>query len=187
MLFEFLAVIILLVIGSWVVPGPTNKPALVAEFVWFAPLERLTPEGRELAFPEFCCPPLALGGANVTKEFVLLGLGGGNVPFVPRGVSVVVDPIMANPDDGNVAVGVGAKAWALLMGVPPAVVVVALTAVATRGRGTTIGVLPGVVAFALAATAMAATSLLGGGEGGLQHRSVAWRELGLINLWRMTR
>ena len=60
MLFDFLAVVVLLLIGSWVVPGLTNKPALVAEFVWLVPPKR-TPEGREPAFPEFCCPPFALG------------------------------------------------------------------------------------------------------------------------------
>jgi hypothetical protein len=54
------------------------------------PPERLTPEGRELAFPELCCPPLALGGANVTKEFV---------PLVPRGAGVRVDPITFDPKD----------------------------------------------------------------------------------------
>ena len=79
MLFDFLVVVVLLLIGSWVVPGPTNEPALVAEFVWLVPPERLTPAGRELAFPEFCCPPFALGGANVTKEFVPLGPGGANM------------------------------------------------------------------------------------------------------------
>ena len=67
MLVDFLAVVVPTVIGSWVVPGPTNELTLVVEFDWLVPPERLTPEGRELAFPELCCPPLALGGANVTK------------------------------------------------------------------------------------------------------------------------
>ncbi len=90
MLFNFLAVVVPLVIGSWVVPGPTNEPTLVVEFVWLVPPERLTPERRELAFPEFCCLLLTLGGPNVTKEFV---------PFVPRGAGVTVDPIMFDPED----------------------------------------------------------------------------------------
>ncbi len=89
MLLDFLAVIVLLVTGSWVVPGPTNEPTLVVEFVWLVPPKRLTPEGRELAFPEFCCPLLALGGPNVTKEFV---------PLVSRGSGVTVDPITFNPE-----------------------------------------------------------------------------------------
>ena len=90
MLFNFLAVVVPMVIGSWVVPGPTNELTLVVEFVWLVPPKRLTPEGRELAFPEFCCPPLALGGPNVTKEFVLL---------VPRGAGVAVDPITFDPEN----------------------------------------------------------------------------------------
>ena len=133
MLFDFLVVVLLLVIGSWVVPGPTNKSALVAEFVWLVPPKRLTPEVREIAFPEFCCPPLALGGANVTKEFVPLGPGGGNVPLVPRGAGMAVDPITVDPEDGSATVGVGAEAWALPNGVPPGVVAGALAAVTTRG------------------------------------------------------
>ena len=91
-----------MVIGSWVVPGSTNKPALVAKFVWLVPPKSLTPEGRDLAFPEFCCLPLVLGGANVTKEFVPLGPGGGNVPLVPRGTGMAVDLITVNPEDGNI-------------------------------------------------------------------------------------
>jgi hypothetical protein len=90
MLVDFLAVVVLTAIGSWVVPGPTNELTLVVELVWLVPPERLTPEGRELAFPELCCPPLALGGANVTKEFV---------PLVPRGAGVRVDPITFDPKD----------------------------------------------------------------------------------------
>ena len=139
MLFDFLAVVVLLVIESWVVPGPTTEPTLVAKFVWLVPSKRLMPEGRELAFPEFCCLPLALGGANVTKEFVPLSPEGGNVPLIPRGAGVAVDPITVDLEDGNVTVGVGAEAWALPMGVPPGAVAVALAAVGTRGRGTTIG------------------------------------------------
>jgi hypothetical protein len=89
-LVDFLAVVVPTVIGSWVVPGPTNELTLVVEFDWLVPPKRLTPEGRELAFPELCCPPLALGGANVTKEFV---------PLVPRGAGVTVDPITFDPKD----------------------------------------------------------------------------------------
>ena len=99
MLFDILTVIVLVVIGSWVVPGLTNKLALVAKFVWLVPPKRLTPEGRELAFPEFCCPPLLLGGPNLTKKFVPLGPGGGNVPLVPRGAGVAVDLIMFDPEN----------------------------------------------------------------------------------------
>ncbi len=164
MLFDFLAIVVLLVIESWVVPGPTNEPTLVAEFVWLVPPKKLTPEGREHAFPEFYCPPLALGGGNMMKEFVLLCPGGGNVPLVPRGAGVTVDPITVNPEDGNVMVGVGVEAWALPMGVPPGVVVVALVAVTMKGGGTMIGDPPRVVAFALAAAGMASGSSLGGGE-----------------------
>ena len=108
MLVDFLAVVVLTVIGSWVVPGPTNELTLVVEFVWLVPPERLTPEGRELAFPELCCPPLALGGANVTKpegrelafpELCCPPLALGFVPLVPRGAGVTVDPITFNPKD----------------------------------------------------------------------------------------
>ena len=88
MLFRFLAVVVLLVIGSWVVLGPTKEPTLVVELVWLVPPKRLTPEGRELVFPEICCPPLALGGSNVTKEFM---------PLIPRGAGVTVDPITFDP------------------------------------------------------------------------------------------
>jgi hypothetical protein len=98
----------------------------VVEFVWLVPPERLTPERRELAFPEFCCLLLTLGGPNVTKEFV---------PFVPRGAGVTVDPIMFDPEDWNVTVGVGAEAWALPIGVPPGVLAVALAAVLEGGGG----------------------------------------------------
>ena len=90
---------LLLVIRGWVVPGPTNEPALVAKFVWLVPPKRLTSEGRELALPEFYCPPLALGGANVTKEFIPLGPGGENVPLIPREAGMTVDPIMVDPED----------------------------------------------------------------------------------------
>ncbi len=90
MRFDFLAVVVPLVIRSWVVPGPTNEPTLVVKFVWLVPPEKLMPEGRELAFPEFCCPPLTLGGPNVMKEFV---------PLVSRGAGVTVDPITFNPED----------------------------------------------------------------------------------------
>jgi hypothetical protein len=90
MLFDFLAVVVLLVIGSWVVPGPTYEPTLVVKFVWLVPPKRLMPEGRELAFPEFCCPPLMLGGPNATKEFM---------PLVPRGAGVTVVPITFDPEN----------------------------------------------------------------------------------------
>ena len=119
MQFNLLAVIVLLVIGSWVVPGPTNKPTLMAKLVWLVPPKRLMPEGIELVFPEFCCPPLALGGPNMTKEFVPLGPGGGNVPLIPRGAGVAVDLITIDPEDGNMTVRVRAEAWALPMGIPP--------------------------------------------------------------------
>ena len=177
MLFDFLAVVVLLLIRSWVVPGPTNKPALVAKFIWLVPPKRLTPAGRELAFPEFCCPLFAVGGANVTKVFVPLGPGGANetrgvVPLVPRGAGTAVDPITLPPDDpdsGSVTVRAGAEAWALpmegfgMMGVPPGVVTVALAAVVTEGLSTTMRVPSGAVAFATAAAAMSAASSLGGG------------------------
>ena len=90
MLVDFLAVAVLLVTGSWVVPGPTNEPTVVVKFVWLVLPKRLMPEGRELAFPEFCCPPLALGGPNVTKEFV---------PLIPRGAGMTVDPITFDPEN----------------------------------------------------------------------------------------
>ena len=90
MLVDFLAVVVLTVIRSLVVPGPTNELTLVVEFVWLVPPKRLTPEGRELAFSEFCCPPLALGGPNVTKEFT---------PLVLRGAGVTVDPITFDLED----------------------------------------------------------------------------------------
>ena len=162
-----------MLIRSWVAPDPTNKPALVAQFDWLVLPKSLTPAGRELTFPEFCCPPFALGGANVTKEFVPLGPGGANVPLVPRGAGVAVDPITLPPDNlegESVTVGVGVKAWALPMegfgtkGVPPGVIAVALAAVGTRGLGTELGVAPGVVVVALAAAATAAALLLGGGR-----------------------
>ena len=109
----------------------------------------------------------------MTKEFVPLGPGGVNVPLVPRGAGVAVDPItlpLDDPEGGSVTVRVGGEAWALPMegfgtkGVPPGIVAVALAAVATRGLGTTMGKPPGVVVFALAAAATAAALLLGGGE-----------------------
>ena len=162
-----------MLLRSWVAPDLTNGPALVAKFDWLVPPKRLMPAGRELTFPEFCFLLFTLGGANVTKEFVPLGPGGANVPFVPRGAGVAVDPIMLppdNPEGESVTVGVGVEAWALPMegfgtkGVPPGIVAVALAAVATRGLGTTMGKPPGVVVFALAAAATAAALLLGGGE-----------------------
>ena len=54
----------------------------------------------------------------MTKEFLLLGPGGVNMPLVPRGAGVAVEPITLPPNDlegGSVTVGVGAEAWALPM------------------------------------------------------------------------
>ena len=201
MLFDFLAVIVPLLIRSWVVPGPTNKMALVAEFVWLVPPKKLTPARRELAFPEFCCPLFALRSAIMTKVFVPLGPGGTNktrgvMSLVPRGAGTAVDPITLPPNDlegGSVTVGAGAEAWALpiegfgTMRVPPGVVAVALAAVAREGLSTTMGVPPGVVAFAALAATTAAALSLGWGGGRSQHHSVARRELGMSKLWRTTR
>jgi hypothetical protein len=81
-----------------VVLGLTNKPVLIAKFVWLAPPERLTPAGRELAFPDFCCPLFVVGGANMTKVFVPLGL---------RRSGMAVDPItlpLDNLEGGSVTV-----------------------------------------------------------------------------------
>jgi hypothetical protein len=55
----------------------------------------LTPAGRKLAFPEFCCPLFAVEGANLTKVFVPLGPAGANemrgvVPPVLRGLGTAV-------------------------------------------------------------------------------------------------
>ena len=160
-----------MLLQSWVVPGPPNKPTLVPEFIWLVTPEKLMSVERELAFPEFCYPLLALGGANVAKGFVPLIPGGANVtngvvPLVPRGPDTVVDPTVLPPDNlegESLRDGAGANAWALPMeglgtiGVPPGVVVVALAAAATEGLRTMMGVPPGVVTFALAVAAMAAT------------------------------
>jgi hypothetical protein len=81
------------------------------------------PAERELAFPEFCCPLLALGGVNVTKGSVPLVPGEANVmkgvvPLIPRGAGTLVDPITlprVDPEGGSVKNGAGADARALLM------------------------------------------------------------------------
>ena len=100
----------------------------------------------------------------MTKEFVPLGPGWGDVPLGTRGAGLAVDQITANPEDGSMTVGLGAEAWALPMGVLPGVVAVALAAVMMRGEGMTIGVPSGVIAFAWAVAATVAALLLGGGE-----------------------
>ena len=102
--FAFLMADVLLLLEGGVGPGPPTKPELLAEFVWVVPTKGVMPPESKLAFPEFCCPPLIPGGANVTKGAVLLILGGANVMkgvvlLVLGGADAAVVPTTFPPDD----------------------------------------------------------------------------------------
>jgi hypothetical protein len=119
------------------------------------------PLESELGFPEFCCPLLTPGGANVTKGIMWLVPGGANVtkgvvPLVPGGAGMAIVPTTLPPGDpkgGSMMDGAGADAWTLPMeglgttGVPPGVITIALVAAPTEGLRTTMGVPPGVIGF----------------------------------------
>ncbi len=102
--------------------------------------------------PEFCYLPPTLRGANMTFGFI---------PPTLR-------PMAA-------------------MGVPPGDVVIALgfraaTAAAVAAMGIPLGDKVMLLAFTVTAAAAATLTFRGGGGGGLQHCSIARRELGLIKL-----
>ena len=135
------------------------------------------PPESELGFPEFCCPSLAPRGANVTKRIVLLVPGGANMTkgvmtLIPEGADTAIVPKMFpldDPEGGSVTNGAGVDVWTPPMeglgttGVLPGIIAIALAAAATEGLRMTMGVPPEVVTFALAAAAMAAVALLEGG------------------------
>jgi hypothetical protein len=81
-----------------VAPNPPTKLALEPEFNWVV--------GCKLALkPKFCCPPLTLGGANVTSSFAPLMLRPMAVKGIPPGDMAIVLAFVA-PAPAMVVIGV---------------------------------------------------------------------------------
>ena len=109
-----------MVLPKRVAPNPPTKLALEPEFDWVV--------GCKLALkPEFCCPPLTPGGANLKSSFALPMLRHMAVKGVPPGDAAIVLTF---------ATAVAAMA---AIGIPPGDKGIALTFAATAVAATIVG------------------------------------------------
>ncbi len=137
---------VVLVLPKWVAPNLPTKPALKPKFDWVVGC-------KPAELPEFCYPPPAPRGANVTFGFILPMLRPMAATGIPPG-DVVIALVFAEE---------AATAAIAVTGILPGEVVMALAFTA-----------------AAAAAAAVAASMFGGGGVGVYSIVATLREMGLI-------